>query len=175
MYFISQSSDLLTISQHIFLLICFFFLQFLHVIARKTRTISFSPPAPPVLMLATCSVFSPLRTAWKELLCPFKHPVKLTASQKDNDLSSGGIQGNALSFFPAAFWKRNKALVAVGLHRSPGCRRLRYLPPRGCSPALTYPEKAQLYKQPLQSRVSADPGQTARPQQRGSGVNRGIK
>ena len=71
-------------------------------------------------------------------------------------------------FFPAAFWKWNKALVAVGLHRSPGCRRLRYLPPGDCSPAQTYPEKAQLYKQPLQSRVSMDPGRTARPQ-RGSG------
>lgn len=111
-------------------------------------------------MLATCSVFSPLHTAWKELLCAFKHPVKLTTSQKDNDSSSGRIQGNALSFFPAAFWKWNKALVAVGLHRSPGCRCLRYLPPRGCSPAHTYPEKAQLYKQPLQSWVSADPVRT---------------
>lgn len=57
-----------------------------------------SPEFPPVPMLATCFVISLLHTAWKKLLCPFKHPVKLTVSQKDNDLSSGRILGNALSF-----------------------------------------------------------------------------
>lgn len=101
----------------------FFFLQFLHVRAGKLRTASLISADPPSFAYSherPILFFSPLHTAWKELFCPFKHLVKLTVSQKD-DLSPASIQGNALSLFPAAFWKWNKALAAVGLHRSHGC------------------------------------------------------
>lgn len=64
------------------------------------------------------------------------------------------MRGMPYHCFPTAFWKRNKALVAVGLHRSPGCRRLCYLPPGDRSPTHTYPQKAQLYERLLQSDLS---------------------
>lgn len=72
--------------------------------------------------------------------------------------------------FLAVFWKQNRAVVAVGLHRS-GCCCLHYLLPRDCSPAHTYPEAAQLHKQPLQTWASTAPGQTVRLQQDSRGSN----
>lgn len=163
MCFTSQSSGLCTVSQNIFFInLSFFFLQFLHVLARKSKTTSFSPSQPPTIsMLATCSVFPLCTQHGRSCSAPLNIESNWLPARKTRTCLLVGSRGMPYHFFPPAFWKRNKALVAVGLHRSSGCRCLCYLPPGDCSPTRTSPEKVQLYKQPPQSRVSTDPGRTA--------------
>lgn len=112
-------------------------------------------------MLATCSVFPLCMQHGRSCSAPLNTQSNWLPAKKTRTCLLVGSRGMPYHFFPPAFWKRNKALVAVGLHRSSGCRCLCYLPPGDCSPTHTSPEKAQLYKQPLQSRVSTDPGRTA--------------